>query len=288
MERLAFQPSDLDALWEAENEFWERLNESDWRRKHGSDWTFSDPLPHLIAHQQAIVDAIQRAPIESHPLLLKSQMAQDRWNEQVRSRRAPYQDVPQLLREFKASQIALREASHALDKPVFLPFLGVGGWRTLLFALEYTYYYHWLHFTESHLRRYSWLPGLPDRMMHIGLDFHMEMLAASVHRELAVQFPLRWQLCLTDVAGGTWTFDLNAAGGTVRDGQHGQPDITTSMTIKTFLETYVFKLARPSPFGRRVRIQGRQQRLLGRLFTPPPSMEWKLLERGRASSPTLR
>jgi hypothetical protein len=125
-------------------------------------------------------------------------------------------------------------------------------------------------------------------MMHIGLDFHMEMLAASVHRELAVQFPLRWQLCLTDVAGGTWTFDLNAAGGTVRDGQHGQPDITTSMTIKTFLETYVFKLARPSPFGRRVRIQGRQQRLLGRLFTPPPSMEWKLLERGRASSPTLR
>lgn len=289
MERLAFQSSDLDALWEAQDEFWGQFSDADWRRRHGRDWTYADVLYHLTYFNQVVIDAIQRKPDAPLPKPLATLRALDEWNEQQFSRHSTYQDMEQAKRDFKASQIALREASHNFNRPIFLPLLRVGGWRTLDFALEYTFYHNWSHFTEAHLRRYNWLPGLPNRMVHIGLDFLMDVIAGSASLDRAGQTPLRWALHLTDIAGGTWTFEISSKVCTLYDGQRGHPHITTTMSINTFLKTNIFGMGSPAlaALAGRIHIQGNQHTgKLRRLFKESPDLVWPLMERGRAESPT--
>jgi hypothetical protein len=288
MERLAFQPSDLDALWESMNAFWADLRGNDWRRRHGRDWTFADPIYHLTAFNHGVVGAIQRASDAPLPSLINTLADMDRWNARQFGERPAYISPEQLQHDFKASQIELREASDHLDQAVYLPFLRVGGWRTLHFALEYTFYHTWLHFSELHLRRQGWLPGLPDRMMHIGLDFLMEMRAGAVHLERARRMPLHWTLHLTDRAGGTWTFEIAGNGCTVYDTQHGKPDILTTMSIETFLKTFIFGIGSPTRamLAGRMRVHGaRRMGRLRRLFDTPPEMVWPVMERDSAPRP---
>ncbi len=168
-----FRPYHLDTLWEAELQFWRGFTLRDWS-KHGS----ADALNHLTALNHSLIDSLRRERDAPLPPEIRTLNEMQVW----RAVQLTTRDGPQALTEYEASMFQLRDAAADLphDHPVYLTLLTARGWRTLSFALEFVYSYSYLHFAHSHLLRDGWLPGIPQRMTQIAVDFLREYFSPLV------------------------------------------------------------------------------------------------------------
>jgi len=167
-----FQPYHLDTLWEAELQFWRGFTPRDWS-KRGS----TDALNHLTALNYSFIESIRRPPDAPLPPEIGTLNEMQAW----RAAQPTTRDGPQALTEYEASMFQVRDAVAGLplEHPVYLTLLTARGWRTLRFALEFVYSYSYLHFAHSHSVRDQWLPGIPQRMTQIAVDFFREYFSPA-------------------------------------------------------------------------------------------------------------
>ncbi len=274
--------ADLETLWAALDEFFDRFSPQDWSRKHGKEWTFADMPYHLAYFNQTVVNGVRNDNDQQAKSTLQELNA---WNNAQFARRSASQAGAQALKYLHTTQAALKEAAarHSPDTPVFLPLIIVGGWRTLAFSLEYLLNHTWLHFTESHLRYDDRLPDLPGNLVYRILNFSMEMAAGALRPEDLSGVHLATTLQLTGDGGGAWTFVMQDGQCEVAAQEAAQPDAVISTDIATYLKTSIYGMQNPvlALLTGKSRIKGlRQARQFQALFADTPSRVWQLVERG--------
>jgi hypothetical protein len=194
-----FRPSDLDALWEAENQFWEALRPPDARRITDHGWTIAEIPAHLARYHETVAVGVRSACGAAAPGVATLAVLA-RWD------RADAASRERSMRRFRDSQVALREAATDLTARLEIPWLAVRGCRTVLFALEYLFYHDWAHFAEVHMLVQGWLPGIPERITHNALHFHMRLLACALGAWPTPPAPAQWSVHIGGLAGGYWRF----------------------------------------------------------------------------------
>jgi putative sterol carrier protein len=279
---------DQDALWTALNDFLGNFADEDWARKHGKQWTFADVPYHLAYFNRLIADAIKRGARSSEEDAISTIDELNSWNNEQFSHRPKDYTHQQAIDEMHESQAYLRRAGResSSDSAVWLPVLHIRGWRTTRFALAYNYWHTWLHFTESHLRRYDTVPNIGAPLMKRGLDFYMELTSKALNREAAAKERLTWALSLTGEGGGGWTFVIENGECHIVYGDSTRADVTMTTDIATFLKTSAFGIQNPflPMLTGKTKVRGfGKARKLKKLFTPPSRQVWQPIEQGTAT-----
>lgn len=279
---------DLETLWSSIDRFYAAFSPSDWSRKHGKEWTFADMPYHLAYFNQAIADGIGSDRGER----AKNTLAElNAWNDAHFANRPPSQAGPAAMDYLHATQTAIRHAAvqNSPDTPVFLPLAIVGGWRTLVFALEYLFNHAWVHFAESHLRYTDRLPDLPPDLVNRALNFTMQTAGGALMPEDVAGVKLVVTLHLTGDGGGAWTFDIRDGKCEVISEPIAKPDAVVSSDIPTYLKTSLFGMQNPylAVLLGKTRIKGLlKARQFQTLFALTPTRIWQLVEYGRVPSPS--
>ncbi len=276
--------ADLETLWAALDSFYQTFTPEDWARKHGKEWTFADMPYHLAYFNQTVIDGIQNDQGQQAKLTFDEL---DAWNDAHFAHRKASQSGANGLEYLRSTQAALKQAaaSYALDTPVFLPLIIVGGWRTLEFALEYLLNHTWLHFTESHLRLTQRLPELPASLVHCVLTFTMEAAAGALRPEDLSGVELVTTLRLTGEGGGAWTFTMHEGKCHV-DTQATSTDAEITSDIATYLKTSVHQMQSPllALLMGKTRIKGMSKaQQFQKIFASTPSRIWNFVEQGRTT-----
>jgi len=275
----------LETIWIALDSFYRRFSPQDWERKHGKDWTFADMPFHLAYFNQTVLNGIRNDNREKAPLTLREL---NTWNNAHFAKRPSSRAGANGLAYLHETQTALRQLAkqHPPETSVFLPFIIVGGWRSLTFAFEYLLDHTWIHFTESHLRYTNSLPDLPADLVNRILNFTVEMAGGALRSEDLTGINLVTVLHLTGDGGGSWTF-------TMRDGKcqieakadpHADAEISTD--IATYLKTSIHNMQSPilALLMSKARVKGlAKSQQFQKIFASTPSRIWNFVEVGKTT-----
>ena len=274
--------ADLETIWSALDSFFQNFSPKDWSRKHGKEWTFADMPYHLAYFNQTIIDGIKNDQGQQAKRTLQEL---NTWNDSRFAQRPASQSGANGLEYLQATQATLKKATanYPLDTPVFMPFIIVGGWRTMEFALEYLLNHTWLHFTESHLLLRQRLPELPPLLIHRALNFTMEAAAGALQPEDLAGVDLVTILRVTGEGGGAWTFTMREGKCQV-ESQAVNADVEITSDIASYLKTSILQTEPPllALLLGKTRIKGiRKAQQFQKIFASTPSRMWNFVERGR-------
>lgn len=270
----SFRPSDLDALWEAETELWSALRPTDLGRVIEGGWSVGETPAHLADYHQFVAGAVAAGcSADQPPESLTTSAALEAWDRAQRAAATLRGPPISSMRAFQDSQAALRDAIQDLDGSVYLPWLAVRGCRSLAFALEYLFYHNWAHFAQAHLIIQDWLPGLPERITHNALHFHMRLLACALGAWPQSVAPPAWALTIDGLAGGAWRFERTETGWRVErvqpaDVHDGDLLIRAYSSAETFVRKQWFAAGGSGPFG------ARRPDPIYQWVRPPDDAEW--------------
>jgi hypothetical protein len=278
--------ANLETIWSVLDSFYEKFSPQDWSRKHGKEWTFADMPYHLAYFNQTAIEGVRDNHAEQVKFTLQEHNA---WNDSHFAQRPTSQTGVKGLDYLHVTQATLREAATRLapETPVFLPLAIVGGWRTMMFVLDYLLYHTWFHFTETHLRFNRQLPDLPASLVNHTLNFGMQVLGGCLLPEDLAGVNLVTTIHLTDAGGGTWTFDMHNGKCLVDTQPALHADAEIASDIATFLKTSYYEMENPllAMLLGKTRIKGlAKSQQFQKIFAVTPSRVWNFVEAGKSSA----
>lgn len=270
--------TDLEGLWQRYDQLFESLGPSDWRRKHGKHWTFSDVPYHLAYFDRDIVATpIERGPNvpaeEQRPMRTIAEL--DAWNDAKFAQRPANQTPQQSLEQMRASREAVRRAvaqltDADLNRPVWIPLL-MFGWGTARGALEGCFGHAWNHFLQLRLWMKRDTPTLTPSQMHRGLAFYIGVFSGIVDREQAKKTSLTAVMNISGPGGGAWTLQIANGACSVAEGRPEHADLVMTQSPETYVKTLA-EMHNPmvAMLTGKIKIRGfRNMGTFGKLFHPP-------------------
>jgi hypothetical protein len=281
--------TDLEELWQRFDEVVATLGPEDWSGKHGQHWTFAD-VPYHLAYfdREVIVTAINRGlTVPTAEPLLRTETEQDGWKEIQFTPRPPATTPEQCLERMWASRQAMRNivarlSEADLDRPVFLPLLGLG-WVSVRVALETCCSHTWNHLMQLRcwMKCTTLLPG-PAQTQR-ALSYLMASFARNLNREQAAQTDLTAVMEFSGLDGAVWTLQVAGGGCQIMEGRAARADLVIVQSPETFVTTRT-GIQHPPLALRRGKIQVQGLRKLGTFeklfpftsldFAPAPRDTW--------------
>lgn len=265
---------DLQIFRQSVEAFYASFTDADWTRKHGTEWTFADPLYHLTTLQAPILEGIRGGEIMEDISKLRDMNA---WNNAQFAQRFPSLTPRQVLADFLASWRELEQAAQMPPETrVYMPLMRLRGERPLDLLLEYALWHAWLHITESSIRLKGQLLPLPAALQSRMVEFFFIVMAGAVDRQ-AAKTPFIWAIRITGDGGGAWTMRFANGTATVERGADPHADVSLTTDLITLLKTTAYQIQSPVRpiLTRRMRFRGWMKlRHLMTMVIPRSSREW--------------
>lgn len=267
---------DLKGVWSNYDAVWDSMQDSDWQKKFGKDWTFQDQPYHLAYLTQMAARNItegEKLP-EDEQELAATPKGIDEYNARKFTVRPQGQTVRETRDQLNADREALLAAVGNLtdDDLGAKAWLPIGyGWATKRDILMFCLVHDVGEYAELRLRRGGDTPAPPEGAVHSRLEFMMEFMSMLAKSENAGSEPFKLVWNFEGPGGGAWT--LSVAGGvcSVDAGRAADPDVVMTTTFENF-EKMTRKMSNPMwmMLTRQLKMKGFfKMRKMSKIFAEP-------------------
>lgn len=278
---------DLKSVWGNYDSVWDSMQNSDWTKKFGKDWTFQDQPYHLAYLTRMAARNISEG--ENLPAVEQELAATpkgiDEYNARKFSDKPGGLTVDETRKQLIASRDALLAAVSAItdddmDSKAWLP-IGYG-WTTKRNILMFCLVHDVGEYAELSLRRGGNTPTPPEAAIHSRLEFMMEFMSMLAKPENAGSQPFRLVWNFEGPGGGAWTLSVADGECELESGRASDPDVVMTTTFAGF-EKMTRKMSNPMwmMLTRQVKVKGFfKMRKMSKIFAEPAPDE-VLIKDGR-------
>ncbi len=267
---------DLKGVWSNYDSVWDSMQDSDWTRKFGKDWTFEDQPYHLNYLTRMAARNISEGENLPAPEqeLAATPKGIDEYNARKFAERPDGQTVVETRNQLNASREGLLTAVAAitdadLDSKAWLP-IGYG-WATKRDILMFCLVHDVGEYAELRLRRGGDTPAPPEAAIHSRLEFMMEFMSMLAKSENAGFQPFKLVWNFEGPGGGAWTLSVADGKCGLEAGRASDPDVVMTTTFASF-EKMTRKMSNPMwmMLTRQIKMKGfLKMRKMSKIFAEP-------------------
>jgi hypothetical protein len=234
----------LEELWGHYDTLLGALAPADWKRKFGRDWDYGDVPRHLAYFdREVLTTGIERGPAlpAERQVLMHTHREFNDWNDRNLAERRQQPMAGDSQAQLRATRDDIRRmvaplTDADLERPIWISLPGVGGWRTVRFALEFCRQHAWMHFIQLRLRLKRLTPEVSPAITHGALNGIIRSFAGVLNRSLANRTRLTAIIVLTGSGGGAWS--IRVADGACQMAE-GCPAAGVDLTITQSSDTLI-------------------------------------------------
>jgi hypothetical protein len=242
---LAELMAHLEELWGHYDTLLGVLAPADWERKFGREWVYADVPRHLAYFdREVLTEGIERGPAlpAERQVLMHTHREFNDWNARNLAEHRQLPVAGHLLAHLQATRDAVRGTvapltDADLERPIWISLPGVGGWRTIQYALEFCRQHAWMHFIQLRLRLKRATPEVSPAITHSALNGIIRSFAAVLNRSWAQQTRLTAAIMLTGPGGGAWSIRVADGACQIAEGcPAAGVDLTITLSSDTLIE----------------------------------------------------
>jgi hypothetical protein len=274
--------TELEDLWGNLDRIFDSLSDTDWRRRHGKDWTIAD-VPYHLAYfdRQIVLLPLQRrsAPLEC-VRIQRTMRELNEWNAREFAQRPPNQTALESLAQWRAIRAEVRDTLAALtdadlDSTVRTFLAGMGA-RPLSAMLGAYVAHSWSHLGQLryYLKRRDAVPSAAAVRRAMAFYAHMMAFGFVPERGEAYGRPFTAGLEITGPSGGTWAMRVSGRRLQIDSADvttlAGDADMRLTMSPDTFIKMFA-EIASPMwlMLTGQIRVHGLSKMpTFGKLFPP--------------------